>query len=318
MDYSTPFYLGRNDTEGSFYFFASKQGVGRILKYIKYPFWCSGKDIDIGLTLGDEQPPEEVISEVQLFVLGKLEFSLIPKRRGKAESVVRTEVSIPSKEPNGAVDVSNINPSNTARVSSSDTNQHNTKRSKRQSQPTSTISSATESIRGSDTSIPTEQVTSSVGGEGIGEGCKTNTGSRNSGVQGLRSNESGGSFGREVSDFELSGYIGEGLPSRDSSGRHDARGNVSSVEFGGSGIIPSWSTLQSGGNVDESGTTGRRREPLPIVLVGCGAERIGNGGDAAIQSGSIPESGSALQLKPKRKRRTKAEMEEYRKSLIQT
>lgn len=85
-------YLGRDRDSGDYYFFGSKQGTGRFLKYQKYPMWCSsagiGNFIDLSAAL-----PEEVMADVLLFVNGRVEYEIQPKRRGRAEKIIRHEVA---------------------------------------------------------------------------------------------------------------------------------------------------------------------------------------------------------------------------------
>lgn len=98
-NFLVPLYIGKSSTPGSskskardsYYFYGSKDGVGRFIKYSNYPFWDMGSKLPDFLVL--EEAPESVVNDVRAFVEGKVEFTLVPKTKGKHEKVLRKEVS---------------------------------------------------------------------------------------------------------------------------------------------------------------------------------------------------------------------------------
>lgn len=98
-NFLVPLYIGKSSTPGSskskardsYYFYGSKDGVGRFIKYSNYPFWDMGSKLPDFLVL--EEVPESVVNDVRAFVEGKVEFTLMPKTKGKHEKVLRKEVS---------------------------------------------------------------------------------------------------------------------------------------------------------------------------------------------------------------------------------
>lgn len=87
----TLLYLGRDINSGAFYFLGSKNGIGRFLKYQAYPMWCSVTDVGNFIDLSAPLT-EEMMTEVQLFVNGRVEYEIKPKIRGRAEKVIRHEI----------------------------------------------------------------------------------------------------------------------------------------------------------------------------------------------------------------------------------
>lgn len=85
-------YLGKDRDTGCFYFFGNKLGTGRFLKYMSYPMWCGSASIGNFIDLTAELPLE-VMAEVLLFVNGKTSYEIQPKRRGRAEKIIRHEIS---------------------------------------------------------------------------------------------------------------------------------------------------------------------------------------------------------------------------------
>jgi hypothetical protein len=84
-------YLGRDRDNGSYYFFGNKNGIGRFLKYTTYPMWCGSSHIGNFIDL-TAQLPLEIMTEVLLFVNGKTEYEIQPKRQGRAEKIIRREL----------------------------------------------------------------------------------------------------------------------------------------------------------------------------------------------------------------------------------
>jgi hypothetical protein len=85
-------YLGKDRVNGAYYFLGAKEGVGRFIKYLVYPMWCTGNMIGNFLDLGADVPTE-ILEELMLFVNGKVDYELLPAKRGRAESVVRTDLA---------------------------------------------------------------------------------------------------------------------------------------------------------------------------------------------------------------------------------
>ena len=98
-NFLVPLYIGKSSTPGSskskardsYYFYGSKDGVGRFIKYSNYPFWEMGSKLPDFLVM--EDAPEFVVADVRAFVEGRVEFTLVPKTKGKHEKVLRKEVS---------------------------------------------------------------------------------------------------------------------------------------------------------------------------------------------------------------------------------
>lgn len=91
MQTKSPLYLGKDPKSETYFFLGHKQGFGRFIKYIRYPFWAGANAlVDFLDTTGEA--PSEVLREVLLFVADKVEFEVVPKRRGKPETILRREV----------------------------------------------------------------------------------------------------------------------------------------------------------------------------------------------------------------------------------
>ncbi len=99
-NFLVPVYLGKSSIAkagknkgslDSYYFYSQKNGLGRFVKYANYPYWAAASNVPDSLVL--EDPPESVVTEVHAFVSGKVEFTVIPKTRGRSEVVLRKEVS---------------------------------------------------------------------------------------------------------------------------------------------------------------------------------------------------------------------------------
>ena len=76
-------YLGKDISSDAYFFLANKAGIGRFIKYVRYPHWCGTKNLVDFLDFGEA--PKAVVDEVDLFVNGKIEFEVIPKVRGRKE-----------------------------------------------------------------------------------------------------------------------------------------------------------------------------------------------------------------------------------------
>lgn len=86
---TTPiFFLGKDRNSEAYYFYGAKDGIGRFLKFVKYPMWCGvehiGNFIDIRCDL-----PEQIMAEILDFVNGRVRYEIEPKRRGRQEKVVK-------------------------------------------------------------------------------------------------------------------------------------------------------------------------------------------------------------------------------------
>jgi hypothetical protein len=84
-------YLGRDKVSGSYYFLSSKEGEGRFLKYVTYPFWCLASSIGNLLDLTAELPAE-VMQDVINFVNGTVRYEIVPRKQGRAERVVKHQI----------------------------------------------------------------------------------------------------------------------------------------------------------------------------------------------------------------------------------
>jgi hypothetical protein len=93
-------YLGKDRVNGAYYFLGDKDGVGRFIKYLVYPMWCTGNMVGNFLDIGADVPAD-VLAELMLFVNGKVEYELLPATRGRAETVVRTDIDTGEKSKSG-------------------------------------------------------------------------------------------------------------------------------------------------------------------------------------------------------------------------
>lgn len=95
-------YLGRDKVSGSYYFLSSKEGEGRFLKYVTYPFWCLASNIGNLLDLTAELPAE-IMQDVISFVNGTVRYEIVPRKQGRAERVIRHQIeSTPGEQRTGA------------------------------------------------------------------------------------------------------------------------------------------------------------------------------------------------------------------------
>lgn len=86
-----PQYLGKDllsQGEAVWIFFALKNGVGRFIRFIKYPFWASEIGIPAQLDV-ETQPPADVFEEVKLFVAGKVSYEEKKTPKGRKTKIVR-------------------------------------------------------------------------------------------------------------------------------------------------------------------------------------------------------------------------------------
>lgn len=81
-------YLGKDRVDKSYYFLGNKGDVGRFIKFTSYPYWCRSDMVGNFLDIGSEVPVE-VLEEIMLFVNGVINYELLPKTRGRSESVIR-------------------------------------------------------------------------------------------------------------------------------------------------------------------------------------------------------------------------------------
>lgn len=93
----TPICLGKDPVEEHWYFYGEKGGVGRFIRYyvwkeVKYPQWARADQLP-GILDITKTPPPEVLEEVEKFSKGLLSYEVIPKTRGRAERVIKSEVS---------------------------------------------------------------------------------------------------------------------------------------------------------------------------------------------------------------------------------
>jgi hypothetical protein len=84
-------YLGRDKVSGSYYFLSSKEGEGRFLKYVTYPYWCLASNIGNLLDLTAELPAE-ILEDVINFVNGTVRYEIVPRKQGRAERVVKHQI----------------------------------------------------------------------------------------------------------------------------------------------------------------------------------------------------------------------------------
>lgn len=88
-----PIYLGV-DSDGDtkiWCFIAVKEGVGRFVRYIKYPMWSKGSDMPDMFNIRTP-PPEDVLNDVELFIEGKATFHELPPKQGRKRRVIKTLV----------------------------------------------------------------------------------------------------------------------------------------------------------------------------------------------------------------------------------
>ena len=90
----SPLFLGRDllhKDEAVWIFFGLKDGIGRFIRFVKYPYWCSESCIPAQLIV-EEKPPVEVVEEVKLFALGKVIYEQRKTPSGKRTKIVRVPV----------------------------------------------------------------------------------------------------------------------------------------------------------------------------------------------------------------------------------
>lgn len=261
-----PLYLGKGVGTSSYFFLANKSGIGRFIKFVKYPFWCGHKDLPDELVLNSTLP-ESVLNEVTLFINGLVEFEITPKRQGRAESVSRKEVINLTPVPG------ELNVSNSPTISSATELQKSSLRGvktsggsevSRISEPVGKRSTVVPSSKTIDR-LPTEQNTRTPGPATCGTGQRL--GQSDDLVR-----------GSDSSRQSESGTGSSGFSSEPGDGR-----------------------------------SGRRPKPGSRVLGEVGTTPVG------VRTSPVAnDDGIGLVVKSKRKRRTKAEMEEARSLLNQS
>lgn len=92
-------YIGKHLKEPIYYFWSIKDGMGRFLRFgfdPFYPFWIGGVNTGATHMVPDKlmpiDCPKEAWEEVQLFIRGKVQYVVEPKRRGRKEKVIRSFV----------------------------------------------------------------------------------------------------------------------------------------------------------------------------------------------------------------------------------
>lgn len=88
-----PKYLGCRIDQREYYFFSLKDGRGRFIKYVAYPLWCKASDVADVLDIS-EKPTDEIVEEVKSFIQGKLQIEVIPKKRGRSEKIIKTNLGV--------------------------------------------------------------------------------------------------------------------------------------------------------------------------------------------------------------------------------
>lgn len=84
-------YLGKDRDKDVYYFFANKNGIGRFLRYQAYPIWCRSSDIGDFISLNSPLP-DQIFNDILLFVNGRISYEVQPKRRGRAEKIIKHEI----------------------------------------------------------------------------------------------------------------------------------------------------------------------------------------------------------------------------------
>lgn len=90
---SEPKYLGCRVGQEEYYFFSMKDGKGRFLKYVAYPLWCRSSDVSDVLDIS-KPVADDILEEVHSFILGKLQIEVIPKKRGRSEKIIKTNLNL--------------------------------------------------------------------------------------------------------------------------------------------------------------------------------------------------------------------------------
>jgi hypothetical protein len=96
LNIDPPVYIGRdidnvNSKAETWCFYAFKNGVGRFVKYINYPFWAVGSDMPSRFDLS-VIPPPNVLEDVELFITDKVTFHELPRKQGRRNRIIRTIV----------------------------------------------------------------------------------------------------------------------------------------------------------------------------------------------------------------------------------
>ncbi len=89
----SPIYLGKDKTEGSFWFYALKAGTARFLKYVNYFHWDRGPQAILTMI----PLPAEIEQELTLFLEGQVEYEFAKKRSNSREFSIRKHYRIPAQ-----------------------------------------------------------------------------------------------------------------------------------------------------------------------------------------------------------------------------
>ncbi len=272
MQIKTPFYLGKDPKSDTYFFFAEKQGVGRFIKYVRYPFWDASPFVTSFVLA---KPPDSILEEVELFANGQVAYQVTPKQGRKKEVVVRIETPNPTlEEVDGEADVNKSN--NPSSSGQKPKLSRKPKSSRSEESEVSRLSRKGSQVKAVETTQDSPSTSTQSGrsgsSEGSGNGHQTGADSGFGDVRGLPGNE----LARD----------GGHLPPTKPSTRRVSVGRV-------------------------VGTSGEEQRSLPDSPAGSSGERDrGSDVDGTGRSG-VGTSGEPG-LKPRRKRRTKLEMQKVR------
>jgi hypothetical protein len=176
VDLPEPIYLGKSVNSVTYYFLANKEGIRRFIKYVRYPMWCGC--VHLVDSFSPQECPAEIVKEVHDFVAGRLAVEVVPKTRGRAERVIKTEVSLEKEGSNNVI----LNPSSVGTTTSA----------KSTSASAETESNKVSNSHGNGISAPTKGRRGPKGKEpGNRISVDSNLGSGPGVVRGSLSNESG-------------------------------------------------------------------------------------------------------------------------------
>lgn len=89
-----PIYLGYDEHESSYWFYALKEGTARFLKYVNYFHWDRGPQGILKLV----PLPEEIEEELRQYLEGRVEYEFVKKRKNSKSTSVRKSYRRPSGE----------------------------------------------------------------------------------------------------------------------------------------------------------------------------------------------------------------------------
>ncbi len=293
-----PTYLGKDLKSDAYFFLAEKQGINRFIKFVRYPMWVGAKHlVDF---LDKSSPPGGMLEEVAMFVNGELEFEVVPKSRGKPQSVNRIVVPILSNnlakegEDNVPV-VSNRSKSQSQALLESSTGTGE-KPAKSTSPQVNEVESTSSNAR-SQTNQTTDRI----------QDMATSNGREGPNITG------GGANGSDGGDI-ASGRLGvtRAMFGRKEPADEDAVGGGGRVS--GPGVLGSDRDVP--GELSNRTPVKRRRQGAPGVFNSAVTSIDSSSGlGIAVQTGNSPVGSpdelqaTRQEVKVKRKRRTKAEME---------